>query len=74
MYLELKPSKVWWDEFIKQNLLSIGTTKWIKPNDIPKWFKPTDKSIMYEQTGFSQGSKYFKDTTTGICFIYEIQL
>ncbi len=74
MYLKLKPSKNWWDEFIKQNSLSVDTTKWTKPSDSPQWFNPTYNSIQYGQTDFSQGSRYFRDTATGICYIYEIQL
>lgn len=74
MYLKFKPTKKWWDEFIKQNKLSSDTTKWAKPTDAPTWFKPTDKSLQFGQTGFSEGSRYFCDTITRICYIYEIQL
>ena len=74
MYLKLKPSKNWWNEFIKQNSLSVDTTEWTKPDDAPQWFKPTLNSIQYGKSGFSQGSRYFSDTTTGICYVYEIQL
>lgn len=74
MYLKLKPSKLWWNEFLKQNSLTTDTTKWIRPDDAPKWFKPTENSIQFGQTGFSQGSRYFNDTITGVCYIYEIQL
>jgi hypothetical protein len=74
MYLKLKPSKIWWDEFVKQNSLVVDTTKWSKPDDAPDWFEPTKDSKEYGQTGFSQGSQYFQDTTTGICYSYEIQL
>ncbi len=74
MYLELKSSKTWWEEFIQHNSLAPDTTKWSRPNDAPKWFTPSENSIQFGQTGFSQGSRYFYDTTTGVCCIYEIQL
>ena len=41
MYLKLKPSKTWWDDFVKQNSLTVDTTKWSKPDDAPNWFEPT---------------------------------
>lgn len=74
MYLKLKPSKTWWNEFINQNSLTVDTTKWTKPDDAPSWFEPTENSKQYGQLGFSQGSRYFQDTSTGVCYIYEIQL
>lgn len=74
MYLKLKPSKNWWDQFIQQNELRIDTTKWVRPEDAPEWFTPTASSLHYIPSGFSQGSRYFRDTVSGICYMYEIQL
>ena len=74
MYLKFKPTKRWWDQFAKQNNLTPESTDWVKPADAPDWFKPADNSQQLRQGEFSQGSRYFCDTTTGICYIYEIQL
>ena len=75
MYLKLKPTKIWWNEFIEQNQLQIDNENWSKPSDAPSWFNPTEKSIKYSSgDNFDQGSRYFKDTLTGDCYIYEIQL
>lgn len=75
MYLKLKPSKKWWDEFLKQNHIPEYKDEWTIPTDAPSWFKPTDKSIRYGvKDDLDLGSIYFRDTITGICYIYEIQL
>jgi hypothetical protein len=75
MYLEFQPTEIWWNEFLKQNNLVEDRHEWIAPTDTPDWFRPSDSSIRYRiKREFDQGSRYFKDTATGICFIYEIQL
>lgn len=75
MYLKFKPTKVWWDEFLKQNYIPIDKDEWAKPTDAPNWFKPSDSSIRYGiKDDMDQGSRYFRDTLTGVCYIYEIQL
>lgn len=75
MYLELKPSESWWNEFLKQNNISFDRADWTKPTDAPIWFNPSENSIRFGgNTDFDQGSRYFKDTLTGVCYIYEIQL
>jgi hypothetical protein len=75
MYLKIKPTKVWWDEFLKQNSISEDSGDWTIPFDAPIWFTPSDNSIRYVHVdSFDQGSRCFRDTTTGICYIYEIQL
>ena len=75
MYLKFKPTKVWWDEFLKQNYIPVDKDKWTKPTDAPTWFKPSDNSIRYGiKDDMDQGSRYFRDTLTGVCYIYEIQL
>lgn len=74
MYLKFKPTKKWWDEFLKQNHITEDKEEWAFPNDAPNWFKPSDNSIRYSiKDDLDQGSRYFRDTLTGICYIYEIQ-
>jgi hypothetical protein len=75
MFLKLNPTIKWWNEFIEINQLQLDNEKWTKPNDAPNWFNPNERSIMYCRSGnFDQGSKYFIDTLTNECYIYEIQL
>lgn len=75
MYLKLKPTIEWWDEFLKQNYISVDTDEWTKPSDAPTWFTLSDNSLRYRGgDDFDQGSRYFRDTLTGECYIYEIQL
>lgn len=75
MYLKFKPTKIWWEEFLKQNNFSENTDQWIEPSDAPSWFKPSVSSIIYgTKDSFDQGSRYFRDKVTGVCYIYEIQL
>ena len=76
MYLEILPKKIWWNEFVKQNNLIIDTVKdkYLKERE-PDWFKPSGNSIKYKtDSGFDQGSRYYIEPKTGICFFYEIQL
>ncbi len=75
MYLKFKPSDKWWNEFIQQNRISTDKGDWIMPGDAPTWFKPSENSIRFVgNSDFDQGSRYFKDTLTDVCYIYEIQL
>jgi hypothetical protein len=75
MYLKFKPTKKWWDEFLKQNSIPEDKDTWTVPSDAPAWFKPSDNSLKYGGgDDFDQGSRYFRDTITGISYIYEIQL
>ena len=75
MYLKFKPTKKWWSEFQKQNAISVDKSSWITPKNTPSWFNPSNKSVRFSNGNtFDQGSRYFRDTTTGISYIYEIQL
>jgi hypothetical protein len=74
MFLKLKPTKEWWDEFLKQNDISVDKSEWTAPSDAPNWFNPTKNSIRYDRGDHFNQSRYFRDTLTGVCFIYEIQL
>jgi len=75
MYLKFKPTKLWWDEFLKQNNISEDKSDWTMPSDAPNWFNPSETSVRYGgNTDFDQGSRYFRDTITRICYLYEIQL
>ena len=75
MYLKLKPTKVWWDEFLKQNALVLKEDDWAKSKDSPDWFRPSNNSLRYGKNGeFDHGSTYIQDTLSNICYIYEIQL
>ena len=75
MSLKMRPTKKWWDSFVEQNNLKRTNEKWIKPSDLPNWFNPSKNSIEFKiNDNFDQGSRYFCDYKTGICYIYEIQL
>jgi hypothetical protein len=74
MYLELKASRLWRNEFIKQNNLVENKEPKSIPSDAPNWFKPGKNYRSLTLPGFSQGSIYYEDTITGQMFIYEIQL
>jgi len=75
MYLKFKPTKDWWEDFLKQNFITIDKQDWTMPSDAPSWFNPSVNSVRYGGSGdFDQGSRYFYDATTGISYIYEIQL
>lgn len=75
LYLKFKATNDWWNDFLKQNSISKDIGKWTVPSDAPKWFTPTENTNRYGGgNDFDQGSRYFRDSTTQICYIYEIQL
>ena len=74
LYLQIKPTKQWWEEFVKQNQLQIVNENWNKPSGSPDWFQLTDKIEVYKHADDFNDSRYFRDSLTGECFIYEIQL
>ncbi len=77
MYLELKPTNIWWDSFIEQNKMVPDRSEWEIPSDAPDWFKPSDSSVIFrikDSVTYATDSRCFRDTLTGICYIYEIQL
>jgi len=75
MYLKLKSTTQWWKLFVEQNNQEVKTDLWIRPDDTPAWFNPSKHCIQYgNNDDFDQGSRFFRDTLTGECYIYEIQL
>jgi hypothetical protein len=75
LFLKFKPTEIWWTEFVNQNQLQVDNRGWAKPTNTPNWFEQHDNFIMNRNgDDFDQGSRYFKDTLTNECYIYEIQL
>jgi len=73
-FIKIKPSDEWWSQFIEQNGLMLDTSKWIRPSEKPKWFAPSRSSKSYSLDDDYSNSRYFHDSLTGVCYIYEIQL
>lgn len=74
MYMEIKTTKEWRKEFIKQNSL-ILSIKEDESFDKPTWFKPSDKHHLYLlHDSLRSNSKYYIDTIINHLFIYENQL
>ena len=71
LFLKFKPSKLWRDEFIKQNNLTVSEDEWTMPENEPLWFAPSTNSIRYSSSNSELG--YFFEVKTGIFYIYEIQ-
>lgn len=74
LYLHLKPTDKWWDEFVKQNQLQKDNEDWTKPTDSPDWFQRKRDVEIYKPAGDFNDSRYFRDKANGECYIYEIQL
>jgi hypothetical protein len=74
LYFKLKPDTKWWSQFTEQNSLEIKNNEWIDSKDTPEWFTPSQNCIQHGPRDFDQGSRYFRDTLTEECFIYEVQL
>jgi hypothetical protein len=49
LYLQIKPTDRWWNEFVKQNQLQIDKENWTKPSDSPGWFQLRDNIDVYKQ-------------------------
>ena len=74
LYLKIKPTNKWWDEFVKQNKLQIDNGDFVKYSDPPDWFEVNDKMKIYRRADDLTDSRYFIDNVTGECYIFEIQL
>ena len=74
LFLKIKPTRKWWEEFINQNQLKESYAEWIRPSDTPDWFKIDGDFEMYKPNDNFNDSRYFKNKVTGECYIYEIQL
>ena len=75
VYLKFKPTDIWWSDFLKRNNLVEDKEDWSIPIDAPNWFKPPDSSVRYRfDRNFYNNSRYFRDSLTNICYVYEIQL
>jgi hypothetical protein len=74
LYLKIKPTDKWWDEYVKQNQLQIDNEDWSKSSDSPDWFQLTDNIQVYKHADDFNDSRYLRDKVTGECYIYEIQL
>jgi hypothetical protein len=74
LYLKFKATNKWWDEFVKQNQLQIDNKNWNKSSDSPDWFQVADNIEIYKHADDFNNSRYFRDSVTGECYIYEIQL
>ena len=73
LYLKIKPTNEWWDEFIKQNNLSKYNDRWAMPTDSPEWFKMPDDATLYVPEGGFSDSRFFRDNLTGECYTYDLQ-
>ncbi|MHB1278738.1 MAG: hypothetical protein ACYC1Q_10100 [Bacteroidia bacterium] len=74
VYLKFKPTDDWWEAFLNQNSIFPDQNDWSISDNAPNWFIPLGNSVRYKNSDdFDQGSRYFRDTVSGISFIYEIQ-
>jgi len=82
IYIHLKPSEIWWNNFKKINELDLNKIEFseeinlkLKPGFkkilvIANWFKPNKNSIIYQKGE----SEYYWNEQTQDLFIHEIQL
>ena len=74
LYLKMKPTQKWWEEFIKHNQLRVDKEKGSRPAGSPEWFPEVDQMGVYKPADDFTDSRYFRDSLTGVCYLYEIQL
>lgn len=82
VYIHLKPTDKWWNEFRKVNELYSTKSNFseeillkLKPDykgviEIPEWFRPNKNSTVYQK----RDSEFYWDENTKDLFIHEIQL
>ena len=73
-YAKVKPTEEWWNGFVSQNNLKIDEGQWTAPEDAPDWFTLPADVIRYRLEDYFYDSRFLRDTKTGECFIYDIQL
>jgi len=73
LFLEFKSSEKWWREFIEQNQLELDRQNddWKGLADFPVWFAPKSNFLIYSRNDRFDRSRYFFNSETGLCFIYE---
>lgn len=75
LFLKFKSDEKWFNEFVQYNKLEIDTVKndWAGWTELPKWFKTDSNYLIYakNQTDQFERSRYFINSKTGICYIYE---
>ena len=75
LFLKMKPTKKWWDKFVKNNKLAKDDGQWTKPEEAPSWFEPSNDMEVYKRTeDFNENSRFFRNPVTNECFIFESQL
>lgn len=74
MFLHLKTTDLWWNEYVKKSKLVPDDAPWTKPADAPAWFEIPAGFEMYRLPDDWNDSRVFHDRKTGESFIYEIQL
>src|SRR5689334_17069117 len=47
LYLKMKPTIKWWNEYVNGNHLSVDSTIWLAPSDAPVWFQPSNNCLKY---------------------------
>ena len=72
-YLQLVTSKEWRNELIRLNNLTIDTTEWYCPKDVPNWFSPPDPFIQYQSPHNFQ-SRFWLQQEGDTVYIYDLQL
>ena len=74
VYLKIKPTDEWWIAYVDSNDLVVDSLEWTSSSGTPDWFAPSKNTISYSPSNEFYNSRYFRDTLTGECYIYEIQL
>lgn len=73
LFIELKASKGWVEEFAKQNkLVKDSTTDQI--SGVPDWFNPTKEFLRFRRKNDMYGSRYYFNLKSDKVFIFEAQL
>ncbi|SBV91296.1 hypothetical protein [uncultured Dysgonomonas sp.] len=72
-YLQLVASRDWCDELIRLNNLTMDTSEWYCPKDVPSWFFPPDTFIQYKSPHNPQ-FRFWMQQKGDTVYIYDLQL
>jgi len=74
VYLELRVTPRWREEFFRLNSFVPADTQWTLPADAPDWFRPPGNFRGLMNARRSNDSRCFEDSATGHLYIFGRQL
>jgi hypothetical protein len=73
VFLKIEAPRKWLEAYTANNKLSLNQSKEFKRGlpEVPLWFKPDERFVMYSRKDDFDPSRYFIDSSRGVIYIYE---